>query len=272
MLSTNMQKSVPGAHETAFASPDGSGSVLGRNSGPLSWTSGLAAAARQVVAVGHESPLTDDWSGSIRCAGSQLGAVADAEAAAPSSTASIVATMTTVPFTAPLARILPCAPEKSKSADGRRPNRLPAVAVPTEAIGKTYAPVNYAVGREKIREYASAVGETNPLHHDVRAAREAGYKDIVAPPMFAVVYAGRAVGPILFDPELKINFAMLVHGSQEFRWEHVVVAGDEIDTVVTVKEIVERAGLTFYVFQSESINQRAQTACVGTWTNIIREG
>ena len=35
--------------------------------------------------------------------------------------------------------------------------------VNTQAIGKTYEPVTYAVGREKIREYARAVGETNPL-------------------------------------------------------------------------------------------------------------
>jgi acyl dehydratase len=57
----------------------------------------------------------------------------------------------------------------------------------TEAVGKTYAPTVYAVGREKIREYAHAVGETNPLHLDPEAARAAGHRDVVAPPMFCVV-------------------------------------------------------------------------------------
>ena len=61
--------------------------------------------------------------------------------------------------------------------------------VNTQAIGKTYEPVLYAVGREKIKEYARAVGETNPVHLDVEAARAAGYADVVAPPMFAVVYS-----------------------------------------------------------------------------------
>ena len=144
------------------------------------------------------------------------------------------------------------------------------MALPTEKIGKRYPPDVYAVGREKIREYASAVGETNPLHHDVRAARDAGYADLVAPPMFAVVYGGRSVIPALFDPELGINFAMLVHGSQEFRWEQLVIAGDEIETVATVKEIAEKGGLGFYVFESMSWNDRGETVCVGTWTNIIR--
>ena len=69
---------------------------------------------------------------------------------------------------------------------------MPPVAVDTAAIGKQYPPVTYAVGREKIREYAFAVGETNPLHLDVEAARAAGYRDVVAPPMFASVYCSRA--------------------------------------------------------------------------------
>ena len=47
--------------------------------------------------------------------------------------------------------------------------------VNAKAVGKQYEPVQYAVGREKIREYARAVGETNPLHLDVEAARAAGY-------------------------------------------------------------------------------------------------
>ena len=77
--------------------------------------------------------------------------------------------------------------------------------VNTQAIGKTYEPVVYAVGREKVREYARAVGETNPLHLDVEAARAAGYADVVAPPMFAVVYSAPAVGPPIFDPEIELE-------------------------------------------------------------------
>jgi acyl dehydratase len=145
------------------------------------------------------------------------------------------------------------------------------VAPPIEKIGKRYAPDVYAVGREKIREFASAIGETNPLHHDLSSARAEGYEDLVAPPMFVVVYAGRTFFPALFDPELKINFAMLVHGAQAFRWDGpVVVAGDEITTEMSVKDISERAGLEFYVFESESSNQRGEQVCVGTWTAIIR--
>ena len=142
----------------------------------------------------------------------------------------------------------------------------------TDAVGTTWGPAVYAVGREKIKEYAAAVGEGNPLHLDVEAARAAGHSDVVAPPMFAVVYSAPAMGPALFDPQVGIDFALMVHGGQEFRWGPLVVAGDEIETTVSVKSIAERAGNGFYVFESVSTNQDGHTVCVGTWTNIVRGG
>jgi acyl dehydratase len=137
-------------------------------------------------------------------------------------------------------------------------------------VGKTYPPTLYAVGREKIKEYARAVGETNPLHLDHEAARAAGYADVVAPPMFAVVYCSAAMGPAYFDPELGIDFPRLVHGGQEFKWGPLVVAGDEITTTVSVKSVEERAGNGFFVFESVSTNQDGHTVSVGTWTNMVR--
>jgi acyl dehydratase len=144
------------------------------------------------------------------------------------------------------------------------------LAPKTDAVGKTYPPTSYAVGREKVREFAAAVGEESPLHHDLDAAREAGYADVVAPPMFAVVFGGRAMAPALFDPEVGIDFSRMVHGGQEFVWGPPVVAGDEIATEVEVKDVAERGGLQFFVFESRSTNQDGETVCTGTWTNIVR--
>src|SRR5437764_13372098 len=124
--------------------------------------------------------------------------------------------------------------------------------VDTKAAGKTYEPKTYAVGREKIKEYAAAVGETNPVHLDVEAARAAGHADVVAPPMFAVVYSAPAMGPVIFDPDVAMNFAMMVHGGQEFVWGPLVVAGDEITTTVECKSIEAREGRGYYVFESVS--------------------
>jgi len=144
------------------------------------------------------------------------------------------------------------------------------MASSTDVIGKTYEPTTYAVGREKIREFAAAVGETNPLYFDPDAARDAGYGDVVAPPMFAVVYGARSVGPAILDPEVGINFAMMVHASQEFIWGPLLVAGDEITTTASVKDVSDRGGMVFYVFETVSVNQRGENVCTGIWTQIVR--
>ena len=144
------------------------------------------------------------------------------------------------------------------------------MSVNQAAVGKTYPATTYAVGRENVKAYALAVGETNPVHLDHEAARKAGYTDVVAPPMFCVVYKSPSMAPAIFDADVGMTFALMVHGRQEFRWGPLVVAGDEIQTTVSVKSIDERDGKGFYVFESVSRNQRGETVCVGTWTNIVR--
>ncbi len=128
----------------------------------------------------------------------------------------------------------------------------------------------YAVGREKVREYAHAVGETDQRYLDPEAARAAGFADVVAPPMFAAVYCAPAIWPALVDPEVGIDFARMVHGAQEFTWAEPVVAGDEITTEADLEESSERGGLQFFVFKTTSTNQRGELVSEGRWTNIVR--
>ena len=142
--------------------------------------------------------------------------------------------------------------------------------VNTQAIGKSYPPFEYEVGKEKIGEYARAVGEDNPVYFDREGARKAGFRDVAAPPMFAVVYSAGSFAPALFDPEVGIDFAMMVHSGQEFEWGEPVCSGDVISTVTSVKDISEKGGMGFYVFESVSTNQDGRVVVRGTWTNIVR--
>jgi acyl dehydratase len=128
----------------------------------------------------------------------------------------------------------------------------------------------YAVGREKVREYAHAVGETDPRYLDPEAARAAGFADVVAPPMFAAVYCAPAIWPALVDPEVGIDFARMVHAAQEFTWAEPVVAGDEITTEAELEESSERGGVRFFVFRTTSTNQRGRVVSEGRWTNVVR--
>jgi acyl dehydratase len=93
---------------------------------------------------------------------------------------------------------------------------------------------------------------------------------VAAPPMFAVVYSSGSVAPGIFDPDVGIDFSMMVHGGQEFEWGEPVCAGDVITTVTSVKDISEKGGMGFYVFESVSTNQDGDEVVRGNWTNIVR--
>jgi acyl dehydratase len=142
--------------------------------------------------------------------------------------------------------------------------------VSREAIGKRWPGVEFEVPAERVEQYADAVGEENPVYHDADAAREAGFRDLVAPPMFCVVYSSAAMGSAILDSEVGINFPTMVHGGQEFDWDEPVCAGDLITTEVTCKDISDRNGMGFYVFESVSTNQDGKRTVRGTWTNIVR--
>ena len=95
--------------------------------------------------------------------------------------------------------------------------------------GRSYpAGEPYQVGREKIREFATAVKATNPAHFDVEHARGLGYTDVVAPPTFAIIVAQRADALLVADPEAGIDFSRVVHADQRFTHHRPIVAGDQL--------------------------------------------
>lgn len=97
------------------------------------------------------------------------------------------------------------------------------------AVGKQYPPTEpYRVGREKIREFATAIGDDSPWCHDVAAAQAAGYMDLAAPPTFAFVLTMAALNATMFDPELGLDYSRVVHGEQSFHVVRPIVAGDEL--------------------------------------------
>lgn len=110
-------------------------------------------------------------------------------------------------------------------------------------VGRSYPPTApYAVGREKIREFASAIGDPNPAYLDVEAARALGHPDLVAPPTFAIVLSMPAAHQVVFDPALGLDYSRVVHGEQQFSYRRPIHAGDELTVTVTVEKIRSVAG------------------------------
>lgn len=159
------------------------------------------------------------------------------------------------------------------------------MALDKKHIGKSYGPFTYEAGREKLREFAYAVGGGIPsmsfagggapegLHpwlFDLEAAKSSPFGTIIGLPTFAVVFALAPFGQAVLDPELGIDLSKLVHGEQEFEFYAPVTPGDVLTTTGVITEIFTKASKDFLVVKTESKNQRHELVVTGTWTAVIR--
>jgi acyl dehydratase len=119
----------------------------------------------------------------------------------------------------------------------------------------------YQVGREKIREFATAIGERSPMCHDVVAARAAGHPDLVAPPTFTVVFTMPRIEALLREPAFGWRFEGTVHGGQTIEFHRPICAGDELITTVEVKNLTIRAGTHMLTLRCESSDQFGKPVC-----------
>ena len=138
----------------------------------------------------------------------------------------------------------------------------------TELVGKTYPPQVYEVGREKVREFASAVGDPNPAYHDVDAARALGHADLVAPPTFAVVVTRDPQLSVIDDPELGLDFSRVVHGDQKFTFTRPIVAGDVLHTTASVASARTMAGNDILTIRSD-VTDADGAAVVSVFATLV---
>ncbi len=139
-------------------------------------------------------------------------------------------------------------------------------------VGRSWPPSKpYLVGREKIREFARAIGATDPEYHDVAAARAIGYPDVVAPPTFPVVVTMTTSHQIVMDPELGVDYTRVVHGDQRFKYTRPVVAGDELVCVNSVEEITQRGGHDFLTTRTE-VSTVSGEHVLTAWSKLVQRG
>lgn len=140
-----------------------------------------------------------------------------------------------------------------------------------EFVGKTYPDTPaYLIGREKIREFATAIGDFSPVFHDLSAARELGYRDLPAPPTFGFVLSMKAMAAAMFDPELGLDYARVVHGSQGFDYHEPMQAGDEVVVRSRITEITARGSNEFLTTEADVVTLDGQRLLTSRSTIVSR--
>ena len=139
-------------------------------------------------------------------------------------------------------------------------------------VGRSYPPTApYRVSREKIREFADAIGADDVAYRDVAEAKALGYRDVVAPPTFPIVITSAAGQVIIDDPALGVDYSRVVHGDQRFAFARPIYAGDELTCVCTVEEIMSRGGHDFLTIRAD-VSDSSGAPVLSAWSRLVVRG
>ncbi|MEU4273003.1 MaoC family dehydratase N-terminal domain-containing protein [Streptomyces sp. NPDC026092] len=143
------------------------------------------------------------------------------------------------------------------------------MALDQSFVGRTYPPTApYEVGREKIREFAEAIGDANPAYVDQGAAKALGHPDVIAPPTFPFAITFKAAGQVVEDPQLGLDYSRVVHGDQKFAYTRPVRAGDRLSVVTTIEAIKSMAGNDILDIRGE-VHDATGEHVVTAWTKLV---
>jgi acyl dehydratase len=145
------------------------------------------------------------------------------------------------------------------------------VTLASDLKGRVYPDTEpYLVGREKVREFARAVGSADPLSLDPEAAVAAGYADVVAPPTFPVVVQDLTLAQLLADETAGVDFSRVVHGEQRFAFSRPIVAGDLLTATMTVTDVKTLGGNAMVTAESVLRDGDGAHVVTATSTLVIR--
>lgn len=143
------------------------------------------------------------------------------------------------------------------------------MALDQSFVGRTYpSTAPYEVGREKIKEFAEAIGDTNPVYVETEAAKALGYPDVIAPPTFVFAISYRAAQDVIQDPRLGLDYSRVVHGDQRFVYSRPVQAGDRLSVTSTIEGIKSLAGNEILDVRGEVHNETGEHV-VSAYTKLV---
>lgn len=144
------------------------------------------------------------------------------------------------------------------------------MALNHELKGKEYQEVTFEVERGRVLQFADAIGEDDPIYRDPEAARAAGFPEQVAPPTFPTVMQIMTSGQVVLDQDLGLNYAVVVHGEQEYDWRRPIVVGDVLSATPRIADIFARGPNEFLIIEAEITDAGGEVVCVARTTLLSR--
>jgi len=128
------------------------------------------------------------------------------------------------------------------------------------------------VTRSRLRYFAKATGQTDPVYVDVDAARRAGHRDLPVPPTFYFSVEFETADPFAWMAEQGIELSSVLHGGQRFEYHRMAYAGDELTATSRLSDSYEKRGgeLRFFVRSTEVVDAAGDLVAELTSTNICR--
>ena len=135
------------------------------------------------------------------------------------------------------------------------------MALNRELIGKQYGDVPFEVERERVVQFADAIGDDDPRYRS---------EEPVAPPTFPTVLQIATGGQIVLDPELGLDYSRVVHGEQEYVIERPIRAGDRLIARPRIADIYAKGPNEFLVTETIVRDERGDVVVRGLSTLISR--
>lgn len=139
-------------------------------------------------------------------------------------------------------------------------------------IGHEFTSFTTDIEKGRLKFFAKAIGETDPIYSDEEAAKAAGYKAIPAPPtfMFSVDLEGPDFLPML--SLLDMDIGRILHGTQDFEYFGQIFAGDKITQTSKIADIFDKknGALEFVVQESSYTNQDGELVGKAQQTIVYR--
>jgi acyl dehydratase len=124
-------------------------------------------------------------------------------------------------------------------------------------IGHTMEPFSVPVEAGRLRFFAKATGQVDPVYTDTAAARDAGHRDLPVPPTFLFCLEMEGPNPAAIRELLKLDYRRLLHGEQQFSYHAMAHAGDVLTFEQRIDDIYDKkdGALEFVVRRTRVSNQ-----------------